>query len=114
MKSCIFYAFIIMAFTITSLVANAVGTDDTRPAEFKLSDEELNKTYKTLISRLSPQDKKKLQSAQKAWLKFRDIDCEWAFGAEKYDCLIDRTDNRTRELESTLFFDSKGSYESLK
>ena len=58
MKNCIFYAFIIMAFTLTSLVANAAGTDDIRPAEFKHGDEILNQTYKTLISRLSPQDKK--------------------------------------------------------
>ena len=108
-----FFMIVFLGFFAVS-TANAAGVDDTRPAEFKHNDQQLNKTYQILINRLSSEDKRKLQNAQRAWLKFRDIDCEWAYSAEKYDCLIDRTANRNNELESTLFFDSKGNYGSLK
>ena len=52
--------------------------------------------------------------AQRAWIIFRDLDCNWAFAAERLDCLGDRTDNRTKELEQTLFFNIKGRYSSIE
>ena len=87
--------------------------------EYKLRDRELNEAYKALTASLKPDGagddtdysavKAQLVAAQKAWVVFRDADC----GAlRKYyeqgtirtamhvGCLIERTDQRTKELKA--------------
>jgi uncharacterized protein YecT (DUF1311 family) len=43
--------------------------------EFRVSDEKLNKSYQAIICYFAPQEKTGLVAAQKAWIKFRDLDC---------------------------------------
>ena len=42
----------------------------------------LNQNYKTLMSKLSGKRKKMLKAAQRAWIKFRDANCNFYFDPE--------------------------------
>lgn len=76
------------------------------------ADAELNKTYRQLVSRLG--DKKweaKLRTAQQAWIKYRDANCDYesefsgggsAVTFEYNFCLADMTAARTKELHEML------------
>jgi uncharacterized protein YecT (DUF1311 family) len=76
------------------------------------ADAELNKAYRQLVSRLD--DKKwetKLRSAQQAWIKYRDANCDYvsefsgggsAVTFEYNFCLADMTDARAKELHEML------------
>jgi len=76
------------------------------------ADAELNQTYRKLVSRLD--DKKweaKLRTAQQAWIKYRDANCDYvsefsgggsAVTFEYNFCLADKTASRTKELLEML------------
>ncbi len=79
--------------------------------EFKQADEALNDTYKKLVAKLDKQGKEKLQEAQRAWIKFRDLESESR--ADGYrggsimpliynNCQRDLTNARTKDLEDRL------------
>ena len=46
-------------------------------AEAKLQDARLNKVYKDVMAELSEPRKKELRDAQRAWVKFRDANCNF-------------------------------------
>jgi len=89
--------------------AYSAGKDDTRNAELKSYDNDLNALYKKIMSQLKEKDKTNLRQAQRAWIKMRDSDCQWAF-VDNRDCLIDRTINRIEELSKTWFYTKEGQY----
>lgn len=91
----------------------AVG-GDTRPFEFKYADRTLNMVYKEIFDKLSPDEQVKLKNSQRKWIIFKDLDCAWAYAFEPYNCLIDRTENRTKDLLETYFFDRDHNYISIK
>ena len=80
----------------------------------------LNATYKQLIQNLSQPDtesekysetRQKLQITQRAWIKFRDADCEAVYqansggtlrGLAALGCKRNRAEQRTRELQDYL------------
>jgi uncharacterized protein YecT (DUF1311 family) len=95
-----------------SFQVNAVN-QDTRPYELAHFDKKLNKCYKKILEKLSPSDQIKLRKAQRQWIVFRDLDCTWSFRGAPFDCMIERTINRTKELKETMFDDTKGNYSSL-
>jgi len=76
------------------------------------ADAELNKAYRQLVSRLG--DKKwemKLRTAQRAWIKYRDANCDYASefsgggSAVTFEynfCLADMTAARAKELHKML------------
>jgi uncharacterized protein YecT (DUF1311 family) len=76
------------------------------------ADAELNKVYRQLVSQLG--DKKwevKLRTAQQAWIKYRDANCDYvsefsgggsAVTFEYNFCLADMTAARTKELHEML------------
>ncbi len=79
--------------------------------EYKKADAVLNKTYQELAAMLDQEEKAQLKSAQTAWLKYRDTNCD--FVADQYKggsmrpmiaaiCLADVTQNRTKELKTQL------------
>jgi uncharacterized protein YecT (DUF1311 family) len=79
--------------------------------EYKAADAELNKTYQDFMSKLDESEKVQLKSAQLAWLKYRDANCE--FVADQYKggtmrpmiaaiCLADVTNARVNELKSQI------------
>jgi uncharacterized protein YecT (DUF1311 family) len=99
------------AYVVSSSSAVA---QHTRAAELAAADQKLNDVLRKISGKLNSEEKAKLIKAQHAWLIFRDIDCSWAFRAEPLDCLIDRTTNRTNELETTAFRDVNGRYGLIK
>ncbi len=74
--------------------------------EFKKSDTELNQVYKTLSNALK--NPEPLKNTQRAWVKFRDLHCEFIVpssseGSEipysRNACLIDITEKRILDLK---------------
>lgn len=79
-------------------------------AQYKKADAELNRAYQQLV-RASGGSDAKLKSAQLAWLKFRDAECDYE--ASMYEggsimpmiysfCLRDVTAARTKQLRDAL------------
>lgn len=77
-------------------------------AETQRQDLRLNKSYKALMAALSPERKKQLQEAQRAWIKFRDSNCSFYYDPDggtmarinANDCVMTMTANRAKELEN--------------
>ncbi|MDQ3907943.1 MAG: lysozyme inhibitor LprI family protein [Acidobacteriota bacterium] len=78
--------------------------------EYKKADAELNRAYQQLM-RASGGSDAKLKTAQLAWIKFRDAECDYeAAGAEGGSmqpmvysfCLADVTKARTKQLRDAL------------
>ncbi len=86
---------------ITSNMLNCIGT------ETQLQDKRLNKAYKAVIAQLSSTRKKQLQDAQRAWLKYRDLNCTFYADPDggtmasviASDCVMTNTASRAKELE---------------
>ena len=79
--------------------------------EYKKADAALNKTYQQLAAMLDDDEKAQLKTAETAWLKYRDTNCE--FVADQYKggsirpmiaaiCLADVSNNRTTELKNQI------------
>ena len=82
--------------------------------EFKVFDKELNELYKIQMEHLRDDGKSKpsLKKAQRAWIKFRNLDCRYMSGdpndsgsmwsLTKNKCLTSRTKTRIQELKSFI------------
>jgi uncharacterized protein YecT (DUF1311 family) len=76
-------------------------------AETSRQDNQLNDNYKRLISKISPKRKEALLSAQRAWIRFRDANCNFYGDAEggtsarlsADECLLNATADRAKELK---------------
>jgi uncharacterized protein YecT (DUF1311 family) len=70
----------------------------------------LNDDYKKLISKLSPDRKKALLKAQRAWIKFREANCDYWYDPQggtaarlnASGCTLTMTAARAKELEGML------------
>jgi uncharacterized protein YecT (DUF1311 family) len=76
--------------------------------EYKKADQRLNKIYSAYRSTLDNQRKEAIKNIQLAWIKYRDLSCEYAAlggkGGSIYSyiislCLIDMTNQRIKDLE---------------
>lgn len=80
---------------------------DCMGAETKRQDARLNQAYKDVMARLSPERKKQLQEAQRAWIKYRDANCRFYADPDggsiatvnSNDCFMSATASRAKELE---------------
>ncbi len=87
---------------ITSNIINCIVTEN------KLQDARLNKAYKALGADLPPARKTQLLEAQRAWIKFRDTNCNFYDDPDggsmarvsANDCVMRATTERARELEA--------------
>lgn len=79
-------------------------------AELEVQDKALNAAYRDLVSDMNARQKANLVKAQRAWIAFRDADCQ-----ARYDpdwgtlstinanmCMLRRTVERTIELEEFI------------
>jgi uncharacterized protein YecT (DUF1311 family) len=79
---------------------------DCMSAELKRQDGLLNENYRKLMASLSTKRKKALQEAQRAWLKFRDTNCDFYYDpdggtaarVDANECLLNATTDRAKEL----------------
>ncbi|WP_235600653.1 lysozyme inhibitor LprI family protein [Serratia rubidaea] len=81
--------------------------------EYKQADAQLNARYKQLQSRLKGDEAaaKRLVAAQRAWIGFRDVDCQFSTGASEggslhgfvlSNCLTEKTQARSAEFDKLL------------
>jgi uncharacterized protein YecT (DUF1311 family) len=78
--------------------------------ELNRQDSRLNDNYKKLMSKLSPNRKKMLLGAQRAWIKFRKTNCDFYFDPDggsaarisASDCSVTTTAARAKELKDLL------------
>lgn len=84
-----------------------MGMIDCITAETSRQDARLNKAYETAMAALSPERKKQLQTAQRAWIQFRDANCGFYYDPDggslarvsANDCMMTSTALRAKELE---------------
>lgn len=78
--------------------------------ELKKADAELNSVYHSFVKRLEPDDAILLRKAQRAWLGYRDAQCQaehalWGGGtggpAALMNCKLELTRQRTTEIQNT-------------
>ncbi|MDX8523306.1 lysozyme inhibitor LprI family protein [Mesorhizobium sp. MSK_1335] len=78
-------------------------------ADHQAADAKLNAAYKDLVGRNDPASNKLLQTAQRAWIAFRDAECAYSTAdseggsihpMEVSQCLTELTNERTRQLTS--------------
>ena len=80
--------------------------------KYKQADDELNKVYRELMSKLDNEGHKaSLKTTQQAWLKYRDSNCDFESylnrGGSIYsvvvsDCMTSMTNSRTKELKEQI------------
>jgi len=80
--------------------------------KYKEADDELNKVYRALMSKLDDEGHKtSLKTAQQAWLKYRDSNCDFESylnrGGTIYSvvvsgCMTSMTNSRTKELKEEI------------
>ena len=76
-------------------------------AETKRQDIRLNNAYKNVIGLIPPQRQKQLQETQRAWIKYRDLNCDFyadpnsgtSATLNSSSCFLDTTASRVKELE---------------
>jgi len=81
---------------------------DCMSAETARQDARLNANYKRLMAKVSAKRKKTLLEAQRAWIKFRDLNCEFysdpdggtAARLAGSDCFLQATADRAKELKN--------------
>lgn len=79
-------------------------------AEFGRQDKLLNQTYKKLLAQLSPVQAKKLQDAQRLWVRYTESNCAFYYDPDggasarqsANQCAIDARASRTKELDNFL------------
>ena len=86
---------------ITIGMIECIGAETTR------QDARLNRAYKAAMAAQSPERKKQLQTAQRAWIKFRDANCAYYYDPDggsmarvsANQCMLTSTANRAQEIE---------------
>ena len=79
--------------------------------EYKTADAALNQAYQKLNAMLDDEEKVQLKNAENAWIKYRDLHCD--FVGDQYKggsmrpmivglCLADVTRNRTTEIKNQI------------
>ena len=76
-------------------------------AEYERQDERLNQLYQTLMNGLDYERRETLRSAQRAWIEFRDTNCDFYFDPQggtasrlaANSCIMSETAERAAELE---------------
>jgi uncharacterized protein YecT (DUF1311 family) len=77
--------------------------------DFHKIDTQLNKAYNRYRARLSESQKKQLKEAQLAWIRFRDLSCDFessgveggsAYPMIRDHCLVTKTGIRLREIQA--------------
>jgi uncharacterized protein YecT (DUF1311 family) len=87
---------------VTSEMLDCIST------EIRRQDTQLNASYKALMSKLSKKRKVELQESQRAWIKFRELNCNF-YGDEGSiaqvtinDCFLNATTDRAKELKRLM------------
>lgn len=92
----------------------AVSTADMNECiykEYQAIDKKLNYSYQELLKIIPNNSKKKLLAAQRAWLKYRDLECDFASEflqggtlatVVTKNCFVEMTKKRVLKLDSDI------------
>lgn len=71
----------LFAASITGHAGNITTDDMVRDADtsYKKADKELNRLYQNRLNEMPASFRPKFTKAQRAWIKFRDLDCDFQF-----------------------------------
>ncbi len=103
----------LLTFQYEACKARSASTVDMQTCievELSQQDARLNLAYKDVLADLRPARAKQLLEAQRAWLKFRDANCNFyldpqggAIASVRANrCTLDQTASRVKELEDML------------
>ena len=89
---------------------NTSGMLECNERELKRQDDDLNKSYRTLVAKLSPQRRQQLVKAQRAWVNFRDANCGFYLNPDggsaarlsSSSCILTTTAERAKEIKDLL------------
>ena len=79
--------------------------------DYKTADAALNQVYQRLVNMLDDEERAQLKEAQTAWIKYRDLNCDFVGDQFKggtmrpmvyANCLADMTRKRTTELRTQI------------
>ena len=79
--------------------------------DYKAADAALNQVYQRLLTMLDDEEQAQLKEAQTAWIKYRDLNCDFVGDQFKggtmrpmvyANCLADMTRKRTTELRTQI------------
>ncbi len=79
--------------------------------DYKTADAALNQVYQRLVTMLDDEERAQLKEAQTAWIKYRDLNCDFVGDQFKggtmrpmvyANCLADMTRKRTTELRTQI------------
>jgi uncharacterized protein YecT (DUF1311 family) len=85
--------------------------DECMRAEAQRQDDALNVAYRKLMAKLPPERQQYLREAERAWLAFRDKECDFEYSRDagylmgptvSASCQLTMTENRVRELRKLL------------
>jgi uncharacterized protein YecT (DUF1311 family) len=84
--------------------------------ELKQQDDSLNKFYRALLAKLTPQRRQQLVKAQRAWVSFRDANCGFyldpdggsAARLSASSCILTTTAERAKEIKDLLESEKAG------
>jgi uncharacterized protein YecT (DUF1311 family) len=98
---------------ITAQCKEAISTKDMQDCmdnEWKKSDADLNRVYQEFLKKLKPEQATALKKAQRAWLTYRDAQCEADYKMSAggtaaplalTQCRVTLTQERTKTLKNT-------------
>lgn len=110
---------LIFVFSVSAFAINcddAVSTYDMKLCESKRYEEQdkrLNDYYKKLMAKNDKQGQEKLKIAQRAWIAYRDAECDYAADSMRggtmesliaMGCLTGKTQERADELKDYVEF----------
>jgi uncharacterized protein YecT (DUF1311 family) len=103
--------FVLLLLPLASFAQSATGEDELY-RHYDTADKELNVVYQKLKSEREGSDREHLIEAQKAWIRFRDLNCKFKSQDSgnggvitnklRIACLIEATEERTKELKGLL------------
>ena len=111
MKILMWGLFLSLGLTVSAFAQTQLEMNDDAIRAYEKVDKELNLVYKQVIGKMSEQEKTKIKTAQRKWIKMKESSCTKE--AAKYeggsmyamiyhDCLAIKTKKRISELKKIL------------
>ena len=111
MKTLMWGLFLSLGLSVSAFAQSQLDMNDDAIRAYEKVDKELNIVYKQVIGKMSEQEKTKIKTAQRKWIKMKESSCTKE--AAKYeggsmyamiyhDCLAIKTKKRITELKKML------------
>ena len=111
MKTLMWGLFLSLGLSVSAFAQSQLDMNDDAIRAYEKVDKELNLVYKQVIGKMSEQEKTKIKTAQRKWIKMKESSCtkeaaEYEGGSMYpmiyHDCLAIKTKKRLTELKKML------------